>query len=114
MRGPPVRALDCTSRYEDFKVVHVLQEDMRMGMVVSTQALVHKGVTTPRRERVMDRHYHIWSLSRTCTAWFFTKGWKITDTTRATPANQFDHRYEAERLVAQREAISHMAEYPSE
>ena len=52
----------------------------------------------------MDHHYHIWRLSRTCTAWFFTQGWKIPDTTRATPWNQFAHRYEAERLVAQREA----------
>ena len=51
-----------------------------------------------------EKHYHIWRLSRTCTAWFFTQGWKIPDTTRATPANQFDLRYEAERLVAQREA----------
>ena len=51
-----------------------------------------------------EKHYHIWRLSRTCTAWFFTQGWKIPDTTRTTPANQFDHRYEAERLVAQREA----------
>ena len=49
-------------------------------------------------------HYHIWRLSRTYIAWFFTKGWKIPDTTRATPMNQFASRLEADRLVAQREA----------
>ena len=53
----------------------------------------------------MDKHHwHIWRLSRTCTAWFFTKGWKIQDTTRATPSNQFAHRHQAESLVAHREA----------
>ena len=47
-----------------------------------------------------EQHWHIWRLSLTCTAWLFTQGWKIRDTTRATPSNQFAHRHEAERLVA--------------
>ena len=47
-----------------------------------------------------EQHWHIWRLGLTCTAWLFTQGWKIWDTTRATPSNQFGHRHEAERLVA--------------
>ena len=49
-----------------------------------------------------DEHYHIWRMSSTGTAWFFTQNWRGIGL-KVPPLNQFATQVEAEALVAQGE-----------
>ena len=51
-----------------------------------------------KQDARVDKHYHIWRLSTSFTAWFFARSWRRHGV-QADVQNQFDNRADAEELV---------------